>query len=109
MPKKTKSDLDESRLLDLFAEYQALSAQVSELTKQKDKAAALLKAMIPAGESRAGIQHVVSYGKSVSYAKALADIREQLIPKTRQSDVETILAAYTTQPMRSTFKAVVPE
>lgn len=89
-------------IVQVFAKYSEtaekiakLKAELSALEKDQEMATMTLSSLIPEGESKAGIQHKLVPHTSVSYAKALKDIREQLIPKTKQDQVDALLKEYT--------------
>lgn len=78
----------------LFSEYRSLSKEIKDLEKERDAILDILKSKIPKNETKAGITHKVTEGKSVSYAKALPEIKT-LVPKTKQPEIDTILENHT--------------
>ena len=49
-------------------------------------------------EVREGIQRKVWYQGSTAYSKALKEIKEELVPKTRWDQVDEIIAKHTSEP-----------
>lgn len=89
--------------IDIFKEYQGKKAELKALEKDISILQDKLKASIPENDEKGGVMHKVTYSKSVSYAKALPDLKT-LIPKTKYKDVDKILASYTSTYPRHTFK-----
>jgi hypothetical protein len=83
----------------LWRRHEKLSAEAKELTdrlapinKDLGLIEAQLFATIKEGQAKDGVQHVVRLGKSVSWAKVYADIKEhKLIPSTKIPEVEVII------------------
>jgi hypothetical protein len=79
---------------DLFRRYNDLSKEIRDLEKERDLIKEQLQAKIPPNQAKAGVYHEVTESKSISYAKALPDLKS-LIPKTKYPEVDIILTNHT--------------
>ena len=87
---------------NIWALYQAEQVKIQSLKEQMQKAEAdadLLKqklvSMIPAGEVVDNVIHKRFEKKNVSYAKVVSYMREKMIPKTKQAEVDVVIAENT--------------
>ncbi len=85
-------------VLSIWELYKAEQDKIQKLREEMQKAEAdsdILKAklvsMIPAGEAKEGVIHKRLERKSVSYANVVSYMREKLIPKTKQAEVDVLL------------------
>lgn len=91
----------------IFSTYEKLNelqTEINALTKQADNYKKMLAVAIPPNDTRAGVKHTVSLGKSVSWARVNEQARN-LIPKTKQTELESIIAEHTKTTERHTYKA----
>lgn len=51
-----------------------------------------------------GVKRKVWYQKSVAYSKALAEIKELLVPKTKWEEADQIIEAFTSTSIRDSFE-----
>lgn len=87
-------------LQEIYTELKQIQNQIKDLEKEKTRLKGELENRIPAGESKAGIKHRVSIGKTVSWSKVYQDLRENLIPKTKQLEAEKIKETHTKETER---------
>lgn len=73
----------EQKIVELFDELRKVNEKIAVLKMQCDSFDLELQALIPDNETIAGVTHKVREGKSVSYAKAMAQVKAQLVPKTK--------------------------
>lgn len=99
--KKAKPD-PQSSILELFSLYQAAREKETKakeayerLSVDCDLLKSQLVARIPPNAISAGVEHKRFERKSVSYAEALKQVTERLIPKTKQPEVLVIVEANT--------------
>lgn len=95
-----------AKLEEKNGEISALKEQIKSLEKEATMLEGKLMEGIKPNEAKGGIRHVVTYRSSVSYAKALEDIKERLVPKTKWPDAEGIVGEYTKISEVHKFKAV---
>lgn len=86
------------------AEISAAKKMVAVLEKEQAVYEGILQEGIKPNETKFGITHKRTVGKSVSYAKALEKIREKLIPKSREEATELILLEFTKETFRDNFE-----
>ena len=89
----------------LFAQLQALDADLARLNETRASLLASLQAMIPPDSTVEGVRHVYIERKSISYAKALASALPALSPVARTL-VQTALDANTTLTSSHRIQAV---
>lgn len=88
-----------------FDELETVKAQIDQLQTREKGLKKYLENSIPAEESvegknmqvgeKDGIIRKVTYRPSVSYSKALAEIKEQLVPKTKHGQADEIVEQHT--------------
>lgn len=86
----------------LFSLYRSLQADIEakkdalhKLEADADIYKQRLMALIPNGETRDGVIHKHFEKRSVSYAEALKQVTERLVPKTKAREVSVIVEANT--------------
>ena len=105
---KKNGQITERELMSLFTRLRNKQKEAEEAAAEAESLKMELEALIPAGESCAGISHTVTFGKAVSYAQALAVLREEVIPKTKAAQVEQILGRFTKPVARHTLRMEAP-
>jgi hypothetical protein len=91
--------------LDLASQLTEANATVKDLKDRKEKAEEALSMLIPAGQSVSGIRHDQKEQKNPPpYAKILESVRSTLIPKTKQAEVDSIIASMTSARVVDSFK-----
>lgn len=91
--------------LSIYHEYENAVSLRKQAQENENLLKDKLKSLIPENAEKGGIIRRTTYGKSISYAKALPEIKS-LIPKTRHPDADRIIEEYTTTFPRDSFKAV---
>ena len=99
MPKFTKNDV-----LSTYKELVKVQKQKREIEERESYLKGMLKMAIPSNGSKFGIEHTVKTGKSVSWAKIGAEVRDTLVPKTKLDAFNQIVTAHTKETERHTFK-----
>lgn len=97
-----KASKPDATIPELFALYvktrekeQAAKEALDRISVDVDLIKKQLVALIPPNTISAGVEHKRFERKSVSYAEALKQVTERLIPKTKQPEVSVIVEANT--------------
>lgn len=91
----------------LSAEAKELSDKLAPINKDLSLIETQLLASIKEGQVKDGVQHTVKLGKSISWAKVYADIKERkLIPSTKIAEAETIIEANSKETKSHKLEAV---
>jgi hypothetical protein len=100
----SKSD----KVRDIAEAYIAAAARERSAKKEKDLLASQLLLLVPAEETMHGVKHVLESKGSPSWKGISEKIIKDLVPKTKMSVVEEIIAANTGKP-REYIRAVAEE
>jgi hypothetical protein len=92
-----------SELTELFTKYQRARKKKNELEQEIALLKAAIQKQLGPNETREGVYREVRETRSVSYAKALPEIKA-LVPKTRQPEIEKILERNSTVSKRESIK-----
>ena len=87
----------------LQGEIRIAKKLVADLEKEQSIHEKILLEGIAPNESKNGIFHKRTVGKSISYSKALEKIREVLIPKSKSDATDLILEEFTKETFRDSF------
>ncbi len=90
----TKKD----KIADMAEAYIAAAARERSAKKEKDLLASQLLLLVPAGETMHNVKHVKEEKGSPSWKGISEKIIKDLVPKTKLSVVEEIIAANTSKP-----------
>lgn len=102
MPEKNKK-LNEEQIQSYWKDYRTIQSaidrhklEIKNLEIEQDRLKDSLVNSIPANTAKAGLYHKQTTRSSTKYAVAVTTIRETLVPKTKQAEVDRILEENTT-------------
>lgn len=98
----SKKNLTIAELTKLRSRYKEVTDQLKTLTKEKEMIEETFKRSISPGKEKANIKHQFSLGKSVSYAKVIANLRETY-PEIAEA-IDKAIENHTKQTERHSFK-----
>ena len=93
-----------TRLSDLEAEKRDLNSKVKSLDAEAKSIKEILTLEIPANSSKNNVFHKVTEKPVISYAKLYSAVLDDLVPKTKYSQAETLKESFTSITESHTFK-----